>query len=58
MPSRVESVSPSPEELLHSSQMFWGLLPPMPDPPGWEPNVGSELTPVGEPEQVWDLTIS
>ena len=45
-------------ELLHSSQMFWGLLPPMPDPPGWEPNVGSELTPVGEPEQVWDLTIS
>ena len=29
---RAESVPPSPVELLHSSQMLWGLLPPMPDP--------------------------
>ena len=55
-PPRVESVSPSPVELLQSrsaglqSQMLWGFLLPMPDPQAWETDVGLRtLTPVGEP---------
>ena len=35
-----------------------GAPPPDARPPGWEPNVGSDLIPVGEPEQVWDLITS
>ena len=35
-----------------------GAPPPNARPSGWEPNMGSELIPVGEPLQVWDLITS
>ena len=50
------SVSPSPVEFLWSnpaglqSQIFWGLLPPLPDPQAGKPDVVLRtFTPVGEP---------
>ena len=53
-PFRVKSVSPSPADLLHSSptglqsQMLWGLLLFMPDPPEGDPDMGLRiLTSVG-----------
>ena len=55
-PLRVESVSPSPVELLCTSptglqcHMLQGLLLPVPDPRIEEPDVGFEtLTPMGKP---------
>ena len=55
-PLRVESVSPRPAQILHSSpaglqnQVLWGHLLLMPDPQTGEPDMGLRtLTPVGEP---------
>ena len=55
-PPRVESVSPSPVELLHTPltglqcQMLWGLLLPIPELQSGEPDVGFRTpTPMGEP---------
>ena len=49
-------ISPNPVELLQSSptglqsQMLWGLLFAVPDPPGGGPDVGDRtFIPVGEP---------
>ena len=54
--SRVDSLSPSPVELMWTSPagpqqlMLWGILLPMPDLQAWEPGHGAQtLTPVGEP---------
>ena len=50
-PLRMAFVSPSPVTVLWSSpaglqsQMLWGLIPLMPDPPPEEPDMGLELTP-------------